>query len=90
MLELSANIFKQIPDDLDYEGTVKILETDHRPINTVLLQEVRYAITLRFNFSNYCLISVFPVDFKSHGQVITFYDQILRRVCHISTEEASY
>ena len=42
VLELAANIFKQIPEDIDYEGTVKIFENDHSPINVVLLQEVTY------------------------------------------------
>jgi len=40
VLELAANIFKQIPEDIDYEGTVKIFENDNSPINIVLLQEV--------------------------------------------------
>ena len=40
VLELAANIFKQIPEDIDYEGTVKIFENDNNPINIVLLQEV--------------------------------------------------
>ncbi|XP_071165421.1 dynein axonemal heavy chain 2-like [Mytilus edulis] len=46
VLNLAANIYKQIPDDLDYEGTVKILEMDHRPINIVLLQEIERYNTL--------------------------------------------
>ncbi|KAH3750504.1 hypothetical protein DPMN_185030 [Dreissena polymorpha] len=38
VLELSANIYKQIPENIDYDNTVKILSIDPSPINVVLLQ----------------------------------------------------
>ena len=39
-MDLAANIFKQIPENIDYEGTAKILALDPCPLNVVLLQEV--------------------------------------------------
>jgi hypothetical protein len=62
VLELAANIFKQIPEDIDYEGTVKIFENDNNPINIVLLQEVildtRWVRVMVFNttFNNFSVI----------------------------------
>ena len=41
VLDLAANIFKQIPENVDYEGTAKILSLDPSPLNVVLLQEVQ-------------------------------------------------
>ncbi|XP_052234681.1 dynein axonemal heavy chain 2-like isoform X14 [Dreissena polymorpha] len=41
VLELSANIYKQIPENIDYDNTVKILSIDPSPINVVLLQEIQ-------------------------------------------------
>ena len=38
--EIAENIYKQLPEDIDYEGTVKILAGDPSPLNVVLLQEV--------------------------------------------------
>lgn len=32
---------EQIPDDLDYNGTVKIFSNDHSPLKIVLLQEMQ-------------------------------------------------
>ncbi|XP_059156869.1 dynein axonemal heavy chain 2-like isoform X2 [Physella acuta] len=47
VLELAANIFKQIPENMDYDGTAKILSVDPSPLNVVLLQEIqRYNILL--------------------------------------------
>ncbi|KAK3095642.1 hypothetical protein FSP39_017066 [Pinctada imbricata] len=41
VLDLAANIFKQIPENIDYENTVKILSVDPSPLNVVLLQEIQ-------------------------------------------------
>ncbi|CAG5134524.1 unnamed protein product, partial [Candidula unifasciata] len=41
VLELAANIFKQVPEDMDYDGTAKILSVDPSPLNVVLLQEIQ-------------------------------------------------
>jgi len=47
VLDLAANIFKQIPENIDYEGTAKILSLDPSPLNVVLLQEIqRYNLLL--------------------------------------------
>ncbi|XP_046574741.1 LOW QUALITY PROTEIN: dynein axonemal heavy chain 2-like [Haliotis rubra] len=47
VLDLAANIFKQIPENIDYEGTAKILSVDPSPLNVVLLQEIqRYNLLL--------------------------------------------
>ncbi|KAL8578353.1 Dynein heavy chain 2, axonemal [Nucella lapillus] len=47
VLDLAANIYKQIPENIDYEGTAKILSTDPSPLNVVLLQEIqRYSLLL--------------------------------------------
>jgi len=40
VLELSANIYKQIPENIDYDNTAKLLSVDPSPLNVVLLQEV--------------------------------------------------
>lgn len=40
VLDLAANIFKQIPENIDYDNTAKILSVDPSPLNVVLLQEV--------------------------------------------------
>ncbi|CAH8498270.1 unnamed protein product [Heterobilharzia americana] len=40
VLELIDNLQKQLPEDIDYEGTVKIFATDHSPLVVVLLQEI--------------------------------------------------
>ena len=40
VLELSDNIRKQIPENIDYEQTLKIMMSDTSPLKTVLLQEV--------------------------------------------------
>ena len=39
-MELSGNIFKQLPENIDYENTKKILSVDPSPLNVVLLQEI--------------------------------------------------
>ncbi|KAK7102408.1 hypothetical protein V1264_020630 [Littorina saxatilis] len=47
VLDLAANIFRQIPENMDYEGTAKILSNDPSPLNVVLLQEIqRYNLLL--------------------------------------------
>ncbi|XP_021360073.1 dynein heavy chain 2, axonemal-like isoform X4 [Mizuhopecten yessoensis] len=47
VLDLAANIYKQIPENIDYENTAKILSIDPSPLNVVLLQEIqRYNILL--------------------------------------------
>lgn len=40
VLDLAANIYKQIPENIDYDNTAKILSVDPSPLNVVLLQEV--------------------------------------------------
>lgn len=40
VLDLAANIASQIPENIDYDTTVKILSVDPSPLNVVLLQEV--------------------------------------------------
>lgn len=40
MIELSENIKKQIPENIDYENTAKIMASDNSPLKVVLLQEV--------------------------------------------------
>ncbi|XP_052104325.1 dynein axonemal heavy chain 2-like isoform X7 [Mytilus californianus] len=40
VLDLAANIYKQIPENIDYDGTAKILALDPCPLNVVLLQEI--------------------------------------------------
>ncbi|XP_074657783.1 dynein axonemal heavy chain 2-like [Tubulanus polymorphus] len=41
VLELSANIYRQLPENIDYDGTAKILALDPSPLNVVLLQEIQ-------------------------------------------------
>ena len=50
VLELSDNIRKQIPENIDYELTIKIMASDTSPLKTVLLQEVsvQQDLTLKF------------------------------------------
>lgn len=38
VLELADNIKKQIPENIDYDNTAKILSVDPSPLNVVLLQ----------------------------------------------------
>ncbi|XP_048373762.1 dynein axonemal heavy chain 2 [Sphaerodactylus townsendi] len=45
VLELSADVRSKIPEEIDYEGTRKMLSTDPSPLNVVLLQEIQ-----RYNF----------------------------------------
>ena len=40
VLDIANNIYKQLPENIDYEGTAKILAIDPCPLNVVLLQEV--------------------------------------------------
>ncbi|KAK2155716.1 hypothetical protein LSH36_233g08055 [Paralvinella palmiformis] len=40
VLELADNIKKQLPENIDYEGTKKILSVEPSPLNVVLLQEI--------------------------------------------------
>ncbi|CAH8605767.1 unnamed protein product [Dicrocoelium dendriticum] len=48
VLELIDNLQKQIPEDIDYDGTVKIFANDSSPLVVVLLQEIqRYNALLR-------------------------------------------
>ncbi len=39
-MELSGNIYQQLPENIDYENTKKILSVDPSPLNVVLLQEI--------------------------------------------------
>lgn len=41
VLDLSSNIFKQLPEEVDYDNTVKILSVEPSPLNVVLLQEIQ-------------------------------------------------
>ncbi|KAJ7313213.1 hypothetical protein JRQ81_004492 [Phrynocephalus forsythii] len=41
VLELSADVLSKIPEEIDYEGTCKVLSTDPSPLNVVLLQEIQ-------------------------------------------------
>lgn len=41
VLELSGNIYRYIPESIDYDGTAKILSIDPSPLNVVLLQEIQ-------------------------------------------------
>ncbi|KAL3312843.1 Dynein heavy chain 2, axonemal [Cichlidogyrus casuarinus] len=53
VMELARNLAKQVPHDIDYEGTAKILEVEMSPLNVVLLQEVqRYNALLTIIRSN--------------------------------------
>jgi len=48
VLELAANVLRTIPEQIDYEGTAKILSDDPCPLNVVLLQEIeRYNALLK-------------------------------------------
>ncbi|XP_071951094.1 dynein axonemal heavy chain 2-like isoform X2 [Antedon mediterranea] len=48
VLKLAADVLEKIPEDIDYEGTAKILKDDPSPLNVVLLQEIqRYNVLLR-------------------------------------------
>ena len=68
VLDLAANIFKQIPENIDYSGTAKILSVDPSPLNVVLLQEVsNYLLSLSLSLS-LCLcvlLYYFPVFLSS-------------------------
>ena len=46
VLELSDNIRKQIPENIDFEQTIRIMVTDTSPLKTVLLQEVGYCVDM--------------------------------------------
>ncbi|XP_053218034.1 dynein axonemal heavy chain 2 isoform X2 [Podarcis raffonei] len=41
VLELSADVRSKIPEEIDYEGTCKVLSGDPSPLNVVLLQEIQ-------------------------------------------------
>ncbi|XP_039193883.1 dynein heavy chain 2, axonemal isoform X2 [Crotalus tigris] len=41
VLELSSDVRSKIPEEIDYEGTCKVLSTDPSPLNVVLLQEIQ-------------------------------------------------
>ena len=56
MLDLAANIFKQIPENIDYENTAKILSVDPSPLNVVLLQEVRDYRSIGHFFQRACTL----------------------------------
>ena len=40
VLELAISIYKQLPEKIDYDNTVKIFANDSSPLTVVLLQEV--------------------------------------------------
>lgn len=41
MLKLIKKMKEQMPDNLDYDGTVKIFSNDRSPLKVVLLQEIQ-------------------------------------------------
>uniref|UniRef100_W5N7B2 Dynein axonemal heavy chain 2 n=1 Tax=Lepisosteus oculatus TaxID=7918 RepID=W5N7B2_LEPOC len=41
VLEMSADVRQKIPEEVDYEGTRKMLQDDPSPLNVVLLQEIQ-------------------------------------------------
>ncbi|XP_066267393.1 dynein axonemal heavy chain 2-like isoform X1 [Branchiostoma lanceolatum] len=41
VLQLAADVLGKIPENIDYEGTAKILDGDNAPLNVVLLQEIQ-------------------------------------------------
>ncbi|XP_077326811.1 dynein axonemal heavy chain 2 [Lithobates pipiens] len=41
VLELLSDVRQKIPQEIDYEGTVKVLSDDPNPLNVVLLQEIQ-------------------------------------------------
>uniref|UniRef100_A0A3Q0KTZ4 Dynein axonemal heavy chain 2 n=1 Tax=Schistosoma mansoni TaxID=6183 RepID=A0A3Q0KTZ4_SCHMA len=41
VLDLIDNLQKQLPEDIDFEGTMKMFATDHSPLVVVLLQEIQ-------------------------------------------------
>lgn len=57
--ELAANIYRQIPDNIDYNNTVKLVSVDPCPLNVVLLQEVSRIVTdLQKSIAKHKLFSV--------------------------------
>ena len=47
VMELSSKVLEQLPQKIDYEGTMKIFAEDNSPLKIVLLQEIeRYNILL--------------------------------------------
>ncbi|KAK7469837.1 hypothetical protein BaRGS_00036166 [Batillaria attramentaria] len=47
VMDLAAGIYKQIPENIDYDATAKLLSVDPCPLNVVLLQEIqRYNVLL--------------------------------------------
>uniref|UniRef100_A0A1I8HFN9 AAA domain-containing protein n=1 Tax=Macrostomum lignano TaxID=282301 RepID=A0A1I8HFN9_9PLAT len=53
VLELARNIYKQLPENIDYEATAKLMQQDPNPLNVVLLQEIeRYNALLNLIRSN--------------------------------------
>ena len=40
VMELAENLMKQVPENIDYYATARILAVDPSPLNVVLLQEV--------------------------------------------------
>lgn len=40
VMDLASNVLLQLPDQIDYETTAKMLKDDPSPLNVVLLQEI--------------------------------------------------
>ena len=60
MLDLADNMKKQIPENIDYEQTLKIMASDHSPLKIVLLQEVN----ILFDYSLFrCPLDVYFFKF---------------------------
>ena len=62
-MEAASNIFKQIPENIDYAGTAKILSVDPSPLNVVLLQEV--SLLCFIYFFSFCDLSLFFFNTKN-------------------------
>ena len=44
-MELASNVLLQLPDQIDYETTAKMLKDDPSPLNVVLLQEIERLVS---------------------------------------------
>jgi len=80
VLELSDNIRKQIPDDIDYEQTTKIMISDTSPLKTVLLQEVGVPSTHSLLYGCFAVLWLAARDAASYRQPL-FSDIVSVAVC---------
>ena len=71
---MSDNIRKQIPENIDYDQTIKIMMSDTSPLKTVLLQEVSDAeLTTRpVSYSMFVIkYSLLPLAYLRHPFICT-------------------